>query len=425
MKQPLPLTANQQDIFDLTESTQGNLLITGPPGCGKSVLNNALLELGKKRYVMSAPTGLAAINVQGRTLHSLFRIPVSEGVIVPEYNVFNQDIRTTSMLRGLKVLIIDEISMVRVDVFEFMDRMLRTIRKIDHPFGGVQIVAVGDFYQLPPVVRREDQVELHARWSSPYVFSSQVFESFRSVRLTEVLRQKGDSEFIGLLHSARAGRLTDVQVGRLNGQVSPVQDVRIRLVAVNKQADAINQAFLAGLPSQKTIYEAEVFGDWPADPVDRQISLKVGAQVMVKLNNADAGEGQIGGKVVNGTIGRVVALEKKRIRLELEDKDQVWIYRKRFERRIKEFTAGDWSERLVASFEQLPVMLAWAISMHKSQGQSFDKAHIDASRVFSQGQAYVALSRIRSLAGLSLEAPLSVEHFWPDKKVLEWDKHLV
>lgn len=380
-----------------------------------SVLNNALLERGKKKWVMSAPTGLAAINVQGRTLHSLFRIPTSEGVIVPEYNVFNRDLLTGIRLRALKTLIIDEISMVRVDVFEYIDRMLRFVKGVDRPFGGVQVVAVGDFYQLPPVVRRGDDL---SRWGSPYVFSSEVFESFRHVRLTEVLRQKGDNRFIEILHAARSGRLSLADVHDLNARVGrPAEG--IRLVAVNKQADDINQTFLQSLPGRELMYEAQVFGEWPADPVERSIRLRTGAQVMVRLNKSDEE-----GKVVNGTIGKVVAMEDKAVVIE-SGSEVHKISRRQFQRKIKDYSSGEWEEKIVASFDQMPVVLAWAVSMHKSQGQSFDQAHVDLSRVFAPGQAYVALSRVRSLVGLSLEAPIQAEHLWPDEKVVEWDKQMV
>lgn len=434
------LTANQQLIFNLVENTYNNYLITGKPGVGKSVLIRALIEEGLKDYTLAAPTGLAALNIGGRTLHSIFRIPVSDGIIDPEFNRFDLDDRALNNIRyNVKTLIIDEVSMVRCDVFDYIDRLLRYVKGVDKPFGGIQIIIVGDFFQLPPVVRREDIPQMTAAgYKSPFVFDALVFEdNFEVLSLDEVLRQKGDNKFIDLLDKARTGSCTFSHFKALNERVGKTDGLRINLCGTNKQADQINYARLAALPELTHQFNGKKFGEWPALPVEENLNIKVGAQVMVKLNAADRPphhRGEFPSQVVNGTLGIVEKINdplldgERTVDLRLANDTVVTIYSKRWERKIKEKTfdaeAGKnvWDERVVASYEQMPLVLAWAISIHKSQGQTFDRAHIDASKIFAAGQLYVALSRIKSLAGLSLETPVDARKFWADKNVMRFFK---
>lgn len=419
------LTRNQQAIFDAVEGSQDNFLIQGKPGVGKSVLIRALVEAGNKTYTLAAPTGLAALNIGGRTLHSLFRLPVSQGVIHPDNNNFTVDDRTIANARfNIKHLIIDEVSMVRADTFDFIDRFLRQARGYDKPFGGIQVIIVGDFFQLPPVVVGAENLEMESIYGSPFVFSSKVFQdNFKVMELSEVLRQKGDNKFIDILDRARTGEVSPKDVANLNKRVKGVEDFVIRLAGTNKQADEINQAFLRKINSDAVHFQGGKYGEWPALPAEENLFLKVGAQVMVKMNAADRPpelKGEFDSKVVNGTIGKVHAIEQSRVIIETERGEQVPIYRKRWERKIKERIGDKWEERVVASFEQIPLALAWAISIHKSQGQSFDKVHVDASKIFAPGQLYVALSRCRSLDGLSLETPVTARKFWANKDVLKF-----
>jgi len=422
-----PLTKQQQHAFDLIESTNKNVLIQGPPGTGKSVVTRALQSDGDKTYTIGAPTGLAALNAGGKTIHSIFGIPSSDGIIEPDNDNYTRNERAVANIQyNVKHLVIDEVSMVRVDQFEFMERTLRHIKNRSEPWGGVQLILVGDFFQLPPVVKSEERDPMSRHWDSPFVFSSPAFSGCEVVNLTEVLRQKGDNKFIDILGRARVGDVTDKDLALLNKQVGHPTDIRIHLTGINRLADEMNQRKLAQLAGPSITYDADSFGDWPQFPVDTLITLKVGAQVIVKVNRADrppqkTDKGPFESKVVNGTLGRVVELAEDKVIIET-DFGPVPIYRQKWERKVKEKIDGKWMERTVATYEQMPLALAWAISMHKSQGQSFDKVHIDATKIFAPGQMYVALSRVRSIAGLSLEIPLKSSRFWADENVLEFFK---
>jgi ATP-dependent DNA helicase PIF1 len=505
------LTEEQRIAFDAAELGHNNVLIMGKPGVGKSVLTRALVESGNKDWRVAAPTGLAALNVFGRTLHSMFRLPASQGAIHPEFNVFNVDGSTENFIRyQLKYLIIDEISMVRADMFDYMDRLLRHVKRVPtQPFGGIQIVMVGDFFQLPPVVVGDEKLQLKAYgYESPFVFSSKVFrenpDKFKVVFLNKVLRQVGDPGFITFLNSAREGLCTPAQIATINKQVGKPDDIRIKLCGTNKQADEVNLVEMQKLKGARKIFKSKKFGEWPAVPAPEDIELRVGAQVMVKKNKADMPPnystrlyGPFISKVVNGTLGVIVSLDDNEVNgkitsihldkhvveetrrafdtanalnmvdeeeqqearnleivservaklradnllqeetateikekpecvtLRLDNGEEVKIYRARWERKVKKkLDDGSWEEQLVASYEQMPLAPAWAISIHKSQGQSFDKVHIDLKKIFAPGQAYVALSRCRSLAGISLECPTSTGAFYADRDVLKFSKSL-
>lgn len=424
------LTSEQQSIFDLIENTNDNILIHGKPGVGKSVLIRALRETGSKHYSLAAPTGLAALNIGGKTLHSLFGIAPSEGIYTPDFNIFTKNDNVLHHLyHKVNHLIIDEISMVRADMFDYLDRELRFVKNNNQPFGGVQIIAVGDFFQLPPVTKASDKKQLKEyEYKSQFAFDAFAFKDFKVVSLNTVLRQN-EREFIDILHAARTGEISEKQTKVLNKQVAKCTDFRIQLAGTNQQADLINMKQLSLIKEEAVKFEAEKWGYWPQLPVEQSIQLKVGAQVLIKKNNTDKPPGAKGlasGKIVNGSIAKIIELptqEKPYTVVELEDGTQHNIYKTRWElkekRRDKD---GKWSEQPVASFEQVPFQLAWAISMHKSQGQSFDRVHIDALKIFEAGQLYVALSRARTLEGVSFQAPISKDNFWADDNVLRFNK---
>lgn len=434
------LTDNQRSIFDRIESSPGNFLITGKPGTGKSVLTNALLEFGQKYYVPCAPTGMAALNIQnGRTLHSIFKIPVSHGVIAPDFNSFTTDDRTISHIKyNLKTLIIDEVSMVRADHLDYVDRFIQYCKGNTAPFGGVQIIAVGDFFQLPPVVIREEITQFKEYgYDSPFAFSARCFQSFEVLELTEVLRQKGDPEFIRILQHAREGTVTPKDLVAINERVETCEGIRINLCASNKLADEVNERNLKALSDPIVTFNAAVFGIWPMQggktiyPAEERLALKVGAQIMVRLNGADRPPGKNGREynaiTVNGTLGKIVDFNfsadeatAESVKIELRDGRIVTIYKKNWERKVKEKIEGKWSERVVAGFEQVPLSLAWAVTMHKSQGQTFDAVHINPNNVFAAGQLYVALSRCRTLQGVTLESRINARSFKTDPKVLNF-----
>lgn len=460
------LTKNQQQVFDYIENTNENIFVGGKPGVGKSVLIRALIELGLKIYTLGAPTGLAALNIFGKTLHSIFRLPVSQGIIAKDFNNFASDQHVINYIRyQIKHLIIDEISMVRADYFDFIDRFMREVKGVDLPFGGVQMIIIGDFYQLPPVVVKEEVPQLRNEgYGSAFVFSSAAFQDFKVVLLHEVLRQKGDPGFIELLDGARVGSVHPRHIGRLNKQVGKPEDIRINLTGTNRQADGINQGMLQAIQQPRELFYATKYGEWPAYPVEEELTLKVGAQVMVKMNGADRPPKETSkfvSKVVNGTLGVVKEIFKakaedvepmepqdltaemyeemkdwskgketpshlkksdgvNRVVITLDSGEDVTIYTKQWQRKKKEKKDGKWEETIVASYEQMPLALAWAISIHKSQGQSFDKVHLDLSHIFAPGQAYVALSRCRSLNGISLETPVTPRVFWANRDVMSF-----
>ena len=435
MEETIKLAAEQQEAFNQIEKTLHNVAILGKPGVGKSVLIRALVDKGQKRYTLAAPTGLAALNIGGKTLHSIFRLPISQGIIEPDYNVFPNDDRVIKNIKyNVNHLIIDEVSMVRADMFDYIDRLMRFCKESTEPFGGAQVILVGDFYQLPPVVVREENIQLkNAGYDSPFAFSSKAFMgNFKIHYLNEVHRQKGDTAFIDFLNIARTGDVRMNDIGKLNMKVTrEPKDVRIQLTGTNKQSEIINYTELSKIEAEPHVFRAEYFGSWPAFPVEVELTLKVGAQVMVKKNGADLTDDEMGtpmrkkkeSKVVNGTLGVVVDFipmqnnKPEAVRIRLDNGEEVNIYRRYWERKVKEKVDNEWTERVLASFEQMPLSLAWAISMHKSQGQSFEKVHIDPTKIFAAGQMYVALSRARSSAGVTLHTPLTPNKFWTDMEV--------
>lgn len=399
----MSLTAEQQAVFDRIELTRDHLFITGRAGTGKSTLLNHLSWNTEKQIVISAPTGVAALNVGGQTIHSLFRLGI--GVIADHEIPQNAEVR--KLLNTIDTLVIDEVSMVNADLMDAIDRSLRQARQRPlEAFGGVQVVLFGDPYQLAPVPGDGDERAYFAdHYRSMWFFDAKVWDetSLEIVELTEVHRQH-DDEFKFMLNAVRFGMVTKEIADRLNGagaRPAPTEGA-ITLATRNDSVNRINQAALARLPGRVLSAKAEISGDFGgrAYPADENLELKVGAQVMFLRNDADQ-------RWVNGTVGTVTKIDSTvwvEVDGEVHEVDPVaWEkHRYSYAPESKQLT-----KEVIGEFTQFPLRLAWAVTIHKSQGQTYDQAVVDlGARVFSPGQTYVALSRLTTLEGLYLTRPL-------------------
>ena len=396
--------------------TGSSLFLTGKAGTGKTTFLRNLRNSTRKRIVVAAPTGIAAINAGGVTLHSFFQLDF--GPFIPGmkrnkemHHRFNKE--KIRMIRGMDLLVIDEISMVRADVLDAVDDVLRRYRDRSLPFGGVQLLLIGDLQQLPPVVTEAEREILASSYASPYFFDSHALQQidYETVELDRVYRQN-DMEFLGLLNAIRENRADTAVLARLNSRCDREFDPDdgegfIRLTTHNYQAVRFNSERMEALRTQPVIYRAEVTGNFPESsyPVDYDLVLKEGAQVMFVKNDTETPR-----RFYNGMIGHVTELTDTSVtvrpvgsEMDIEVQPMEW---KNVRLVINESTR-EIDEKEDGAFRQFPLKAAWAITIHKSQGLTFDRAIINASASFAHGQAYVALSRCRNLAGLVLNAPLS------------------
>ena len=394
------LSAQQKKLFDLIESTNEHVFITGRAGTGKSTLLTYLTENTSKQVAVCAPTGVAALNVQGTTIHSLFFLPI--GLIGNQKLTHSPQKR--KVLQAIDTLVIDEVSMVNADVLDGIDRTLREVRHKRHePFGGVQVVMFGDPYQLAPVPPRspEERAYFADHYASMWFFDAMVWQQtpMRIVELTEIHRQR-DDDFKSMLNAVRHGQVTP-EIGRALNEAgarpAPSGDI-ITLATTNDRVSSINSAQLAKLGGELKKAEASVDGEFPSGwfPADESLSLKIGAQVMFLRNDSDQ-------RWVNGTVGQVTRIGKT-VHVDVDGEEHevlpaVWErYRYDYDQETKTLT-----REVIAEFTQFPLRLAWAVTIHKSQGQTYERAIIDlGNRAFAPGQTYVALSRITSLDGLFL-----------------------
>ncbi|QJU55429.1 AAA family ATPase [Herbiconiux sp. KACC 21604] len=409
------LSAEQQRVFDLIEGTREHVFVTGRAGTGKSTLLNHLSWNTEKQLVISAPTGVAALNVGGQTIHSLFKLPIG---VIADHEI-EQGAEVRKLLNTIDTLVIDEVSMVNADLMDAIDRSLRQARQRPaEAFGGVQVVLFGDPYQLAPVPGDADERAYFAdRYRSMWFFDASVWEEapLRIVELTEVHRQH-DDDFKFMLNAVRFGMVTKEIADALNGAGArtPPADGAITLATRNDSVNRINQNALARLPGRVLSAKAEISGDFAgrAYPADVNLELKVGAQVMFLRNDGDQ-------RWVNGTVGTVTKIDSTvwvDVDGEVHEVDPVaWEkHRYSYSPESKQLT-----KEVIGEFTQFPLRLAWAVTIHKSQGQTYDEAIVDlGSRVFSPGQTYVALSRLTSLDGLYLTRPLKPSDIIVDKAVL-------
>ena len=424
--------------YDFLENGTGNIFITGKAGTGKSTLLQYFRDHTVKNIVVLAPTGVAAVNIKGQTIHSFFRFKPD---ITPE-GVDAIKIRRTqkALYQKVDAIIIDEISMVRADLLDCIDAFLRLHGKNRMmPFGGVQLVFIGDLYQLPPVVPRDEQDIFKDVYCSPYFFDSNIFRElnsngqhpkrFQIIELKKIYRQK-EEDFIKLLGTIRNKTATEANLEALNKRYIPDfipddDDFYIYLTTTNAVADRVNHQRLRELQREPYCYEGTVTGKFESRnlPTHKSLELKIGAQVML-LNNDP------GGRWINGSIGKIIEIMKegKIITVELSDGQTVEVTLYQWE--MFRFFFNEDTEALesesVGSFTQYPLRLAWAVTIHKSQGKTFSRVIVDIGNgAFAHGQTYVALSRCTSFEGLVLKRPILKRHILLDDNVVQFMERLI
>ncbi len=423
----------QQHVFNIIEYTRRNVFLTGKAGTGKTTFLNDFTRKTTKKYIIVAPTGIAAINAGGVTIHSMFGLPLT--TFVPTYEAvdLNECINIPhllphfkyrkdklKLLRNLEILIIDEVSMLRADLLDMVDLALKSARRSSLPFGGVQLLMVGDLYQLPPVVKPAAERILTGYYASPYFFESKALNStdFITVELKTVYRQT-DERFISLLNAIRNGDKNNIDFELLHSRYQPdfePQDDYIYLVTHNHLADTINSRKLAALPGKGSTMKAIVSGDFKEHlfPNDPALLLKPDAQVMFIRNDTSEEK-----RYYNGMLAKVLRLSETTVTVRITESQQeltvereVWENKKYFldeNREIKMEVAG--------SYEQFPFRLAWAVTIHKSQGLTFDRVIVDAGQSFTSGQVYVALSRCRTLEGIVLKSSIWAGNILRDNRI--------
>lgn len=399
---------------EFVQHTSCNIFLTGKAGTGKTTFLHAIQKKGRKRLVVAAPTGVAAINAGGVTLHSLFQIPFGPFVPGSDINAGEHRLRREkqNIIRSLDLLIIDEISMVRADLLDAVDTILRRYRRSDAPFGGVQLLMIGDLHQLSPVAKKDEWHLLEPYYETPYFFSSTALArtEWIPIELKHIYRQS-DQHFIQLLNRVRDNRLDAATLQQLNTRYIPNFSPRdadgyITLTTHNRSADAINQSRLNDLAGRSRHFEAELQGDFPEQsyPTASTLELKLGAQVMFIRNDMSAEKSYF-----NGKIGQVAGISGETIEVRCPGESMPIFVGKTTWENIEyavDPKTAEITQKVMGLFSQYPLKLAWAITIHKSQGLTFDKAIIDAQAAFAHGQVYVALSRCRTLEGIVLSAPL-------------------
>lgn len=428
--------------LQFVNQTNRSIFITGRAGTGKTTLLREIVKTTFKNTAIVAPTGIAALNAGGVTIHSLFQLPFAAFVPGIRDNITSHSIRVEdrhtlrrhfkmsglkkAVLRNLELLIIDEVSMLRPDLLDGIDFMLQTVRRDGRPFGGIQVLYIGDLLQLPPVIKQDEWSVLRSYYAGRFFFHAHVIQRQPPlyIELTKIYRQT-DRQFISILNNLRNNEISKDDVIALNKYVDPNFTLEknpgyIMLTTHNAKADAINSQSLDNLVGKLYTYDVEIVDDFPEKiyPVDPELKLKIGAQIMFIKNDSSPDKNYF-----NGKTGFIKSLSSREITVEFPDEKKT-IEVERYEwQNIRYYvnpSTKEIAEEILGTYVQYPIKLAWAITVHKSQGLTFDKAALDVSQVFLPGQAYVALSRLRSLNGLILLSPLQMNGISNDQEVVSY-----
>lgn len=419
----IKLSNEQSEVFNLLETTNENYYITGKAGTGKSVLLQYFVENSGKRIVVVAPTGVAALNVGGQTIHSFFKMPFDI-----DFDDLRVDYKLREILRNIDTVVIDEVSMVRVDLMEAISKKLQIARKNDEPFGGVQMVMFGDLYQLPPVVT-DGELDRYFKhnFGGYYFFNAQSIKNsgLKIYELNIIFRQK-DHEFKKILNSIRNGVLKESDMEILNQRLEAEKPDSgyITLAGHNATVSSINHKMLSDLPGDEKTYEAEIWGSITESsfPTEKKLKLKVGAQVMMLKNDNEKPR-----RWANGTLGVITKLSNEVVKVSIDGVEHT-VAPATWDKIQYDYNPEEreLTKKIVSSFKQLPIRLAWAITIHKSQGQTYQSVAVDLSDgAFAHGQTYVALSRCVSLEGLYLDAPIKRDDIIVDPDIVEFMKKAV
>ena len=424
-----------------------SMIFWGSPGTGKTTLLREIIQSTHKNTVVVAPTGIAALNAGGVTIHSMFQLPFAG--FIPDFNTpeqfsggvnfatkstlvrhFRMNGIKKAVIQNMELLIIDEVSMLRADLLDAIDFTMRSIRrKNDQPFGGVQVLFIGDLLQLPPVIRNEEWETLRKYYNGKFFFHSHVIQHYPPlyIELSKIFRQT-DDKFINILNNLRNNKIDAEDIKSLNEFVKPDFDLKknkgyITLTTHNHKADSMNAQSLQDLEGKLVTFQPEIVGDFPEKifPVEQSLQLKIGAQVMFVKNDLSPEKNYF-----NGKMGIIKSLSDREILVHFPEENKS-IEVERYEwKNIRYFidpNTKEVEEEVLGTFTHYPLKLAWAITVHKSQGLTFDKAAVDVSQVFMPGQAYVALSRLRSLNGLILLSPLRMNGISNDQDVMSYSNN--
>lgn len=412
----LVITDEFKEAFEILENTNEHLFLAGKAGTGKSTFLRFLTDHLSKQFVMLAPTGIAAINIEGQTIHSFFKFP-HKMLYREDVKAMNAD--SLAVLEEIDMIIIDEVSMVRADVMDAIDHSLRLNLGVNKPFGGIQMVLIGDLFQLPPVVTNDELKEFSNCYEGPYFLDSQVVNDTEIgfLEFTEVFRQK-DGDFKDILNRIRIGVHQPEDLGIINQRLTrqPWEPGSVTITPFRKVVDQLNKSKLDSLDGSVARFYGSLSGNFSNHslPSPFELDLKIGCQVMFTKNDQFKRWG-------NGTVGVVTKLEDdfitvKTTTAELAVEPAMW---ENLE--YRQGTNGGIDKVQVGSYTQFPLQLAWAVSIHKSQGQTFEQVHIDLDRgAFATGQTYVALSRCTSLQGITLRVPVKASDIKVDKRLIRY-----